>query len=356
MKNELVNKINKLFPEFTNISRSNQYLRTDPDVYTDGNGNYLPSDKVDNSATQTLDLFTKLSDKWFNNETMQYGIIGDDVIQNVEEINIGAGCPVVNIETFSGINAKVDGHNFDSDGGLGVAICQVRLHRFHADFKLYDTDIMYGYGLENKAKAAMQIVMDKIQESYLDEITGANSSNACSPIHFPLTAKGIAKYAGCFTEPGTLYVRAGYYAELMASSLGQVDLTQPGACGWERIVKVCGENSNAIFAKRSNSACIGVAKNNIVGVAGVQAFDAISAFAGGSVAVRDMGRICGIPFTAIFSFDPTTFAIRCTVQAWAGFATPFWTTRYAMVAEGEDVTKVEVTNTTSNPVNTKAVS
>lgn len=353
MKSELVNKINKLFPEFTNIFRSNQAFKADPDVHTDANGNYMPSDKVDNGGTaQTLDLFTKLSEKWFDKKVLENGVIGQDIIKNVEEINIGAGAPMINIEVIKTSDAKMDGQNFDS-GHLETSICQVRLHRFHTDFKLFDTDIMYGYGVENKAKSAMNSVLRKIQNYYIETVLGKYALGATSPHPLPLTAKGVATYAGIYPTPDTLYVRNSSYAKLIANTLGKVDITQPGALGWGRIVRVNG--SDEAFASYSADA-IGLNEGNVVGVAGAQAFDAIAAFAGGSVAVRDMGSVWGIPFTAIFSFDPTTFAIRCTVQAWVGFEMVNQNTRYVLKADGDtDVEKVEVVNTTAKPVNTKAV-
>lgn len=354
MKNEFYNKLSKLFPELTNIDIKtvHQSQQADPDQHTDGNGNILPAEKINMGPWDTMALFSTLSKKWLDGREIDTGVIDPSVINGVEQINVGAGCPVINYEVDLVSSAKMDGHNFNN-GTIQTNICQVRLHRFHSDFKLYDTDILYGYGIENKAKSAMNSVLTKIQQYYVEELLGVNDKAGVSVVDGPISVGNVAKLSGLVATPYRCYMTPPAYAKLLQSSLGVIDITQPGALGFEEIVRVIGCDEQFRTARVDS---VALSKGNIIGVAGAQSFDAIAAYAGNAVAVRDMGTISNIPFNAIFSFDPATMAIRCSVQAWVGFATPVSNSRLGIKDNNtEPSVKVEVVNTTAKPVNTKAV-
>lgn len=347
MSVELKNKISKLFPELVN-GGVQQYHVGDFDANTDGNGNALPYEKIDGGDKQTMNLLSSLSKNWIDKVSNENGILDEDMFITSEQVNMAAGNPVINVEVLN-INdaAKIDGHDFE--GGTGSKfferVAQVRLKRYHFDFKLYDTDILYGYGMENKVKAAASNVLHTITQDYLNTVCG--SRRHLGPKAMDIN--GVAELASCFKLADRLYLTPTVYAQFVGDCIGTLDLSNTGILGWEKIVRIGGS-----YTLNGNVAGFGVEKGDVVGATGYQSFEAISAYAGSAVAVRDLGTICGIPFVAIFSFDAATMAIRCSVQAWAGFtttsSTPATSFDYKAVTK-----KVEVVNTTSAPVNTKEV-
>lgn len=348
METKLYNKIKTLFPELLNYKTLQQTIVGDPDVHQDANGNSLPSEKI-NGKTDTMDLLSQLSKNWVNAVAMEEGVIDDDTITVTEHINMSVGNPVINVEVCNGSLAKVDGHDFTGTGIVG-SIAQVRLHRYHSDFTLYDTDILYGYGLENKMQAAISSVFRTIKHEFLKEISGLNGTCDTSISRKTITPAAIASLSGAYLSPDKLYIKSGAYAKLLANSLGTIDPTVPGALGWNKIVRVTDTMGGLDWD------AIGTYAGNVIGAAGYQSFDSISAYAGNSVAVRDLGTIHKIPFVAIFSFDASKMAITCSVQAWVGFTNGTFRTAYGLTDDGSEAsTKVEVVNTTAKPVNTKAV-
>lgn len=349
METKLYNKIEKLFPELLNIKTIQQTLVADPDIHQDGNGNALPSEKI-NGKTDTLNLFSQLSKNWIDAIALEEGVIDDDTITVTEHINMSVGNPVINVEVCSGALSKIDGHDFNGSG-INNSIAQVRLHRHHCDFTLYDTDIMYGYGLENKMQSAISSILRGVRHEFLKEISGLNGTCEVSAASSAITPATIATLSGSYSSPDKLYVKSQAYAKLIANSLGKIDPTQPGALGWNKIIRVVDN-----FSDLGSWDAIGTLAGNVIGAAGYQSFDSIAAYAGNSVAVRDLGTIHKIPFVAIFSFDPTKMAIRCSVQAWVGFTVGSWRTAYGLKDNNTDASvKVEVVNTTAKPVNTKEV-
>lgn len=349
METKLYNKISKLFPELLNAKTVQQTLTGDPDIHQDANGNVLPSEKI-NGKTDTLNLFSQLSKNWVDAIALEEGVIDEDTITVTEHINMSVGNPVINVEICNGTLAKIDGHDFTGDG-INESIAQVRLRRHHCDFTLYDTDIMYGYGLENKMQSAISSILRGIRHEFLREITGLNGNCEVSASSNAITPATVATLSGAYSSPDKLYIKSGAYAKLIANSLGKIDPTVPGALGWNKIIRVVDN-----FSDMQSWDAIGTLTGNVIGAAGYQSFDAISAYVGNSVAVRDLGTIHKIPFVAIFSFDASKMAIRCSVQAWVGFTIGSWRTAYALKDNNtEAATKVEVVNTTAKPVNTKAV-
>ena len=349
METKLYNKIKTLFPELVNYKTLQQTIVGDPDVHQDANGNSLPSEKI-NGKTDTMDLLSSLSKNWVNAVAMEGGVIDDDTITVTEHINMSVGNPVINVEVCNGSLAKVDGHDFTGSGIVG-SIAQVRLHRYHSDFTLYDTDILYGYGLENKMQASISSVFAKIQNEFLREISGLNGTCDTSISRKAITPAAIASLSGAYLSPDKLYIKSDAYAKLIANSLGVIDPTIPGALGWNKIIRV-----TDTFGGGLDWGAIGTYKGNVIGAAGYQSFDSISAYAGNSVAVRDLGTIHKIPFVAIFSFDAKKMAITCSVQAWVGFTNATFRTAYGILDDNSEASvKVEVVNTTAKPVNTKAV-
>lgn len=350
METNLYNKIKTLFPELLNIRTVQQALGGDPDLNQDGNGNYLPSEKVD-GKTDTMNLFSKLSEKWIDEVAVNNGIIDEDTIQVTEQINMSVGNPVINVEVTGSKGYKMDGHDFTGKG-FGGQIAQVRLHRFHCDFSLYDTDIMYGYGLENKMQSGILNVLHGIKHYYLEHVVGKYDPSELQIVRKSITPASIAELSGSYTCPDKLYINSGAYAKLLANSLGKIDPTVPGALGWNKIIRFIDNETPSL----GDFDAVGTFAGNIIGAAGYQSFDSIAAYAGNSVAVRDLGTIHKIPFVAILSFDAATMAIRCSIQAWVGFAAGLYHNIYAIKDDGTEAsTKVEVVNTTAKPVNTKAV-
>lgn len=358
---DLKNKISKLFPEIVNAD-INQALAAVPSMYKDGNGNAFPFEwyGTETEDKKTVNLISSLSRKWVSDIEKSYGILDPNMFITTEQVNMTAGNPVINVERIQAMGeVKTGGHDFNSSK-MEVAVEQIRLNRYHLTFALYDTDIMYGYGMDNKIKSAVDSVLKSVAQDYIN-----TASKGCAEggIKFGDRAD-VAGLSGELSVPDTLYLSAKAYAHLLQDATGVVGKDELAeSLGWRKIVRIPKGYDfgylNSYFDGKEVGG-FGIGKDRVIGATGYNSFEAIRSYAGNSVAVRDLGVICGVPFVGIFSFDASAMSIKCTVQTWVGFTlTNSQTDDRGGVAFGltdSKVKQVEIVNTASNPVKTKAVS